>query len=258
MIRRLNYTGRRKIPRSSVTVRLIRTAGNLYAFSIDVDLAGCGFPAQLSVFVEAYNATSYMRFDFGAAGEIHSPVDTRLTEITASAMPKFRLKIVERAEQCGRLLGVVDKLIPLQPDEDVVQKQSLLAVDYRDLEDQIWRLDLTDWPVLELNNRIDGIGEIAYSNHEFLGLVYPEVVRRILREIVLEQEITDPNFDDSEWTTLWLRYVCNFPGVEAPPEGRSEEARARQIEWIERAVAAFCHDKQARMKFQMATAQGVD
>ena len=68
MIRRMNYTGRRRIARSRVSVRLRPVPGTGWTFDADMDLVDYGFPAEARVFVEAYNATSYMRFAFGSAG----------------------------------------------------------------------------------------------------------------------------------------------------------------------------------------------
>lgn len=252
MIRRLNYTGRKKISRSKVTARLLAAGGGTYAFDIEFDLSGYDFPADAKVFVEAYNSASYMRFSFGTVAAREEPRDTRLLEVTARPLPKFRLKVVDQRERYGLLLGVADKLIPLRPQEELSNKQSLLPVDFSDLGDQVWRLDLSDWPVLELNSRIDSIAEVARSGDSFLGLVYPEVVRQILHEIVIVQEQTDPGFDDSDWSSLWLRYVCALPGVDEPPEGVSEEARTRLKDWIENAVQAFCRSRQARRRFEAA------
>jgi hypothetical protein len=215
-------------------------------------LSGFNFPNDANVFVEAYNVASYMRFPFGTVVQRREPKDTCLVDITPRPLPKFRLKIVDQSKRHGLLLGVADKLIPLRPEEDLANKQSLLPVDFCDLGDRIWRLELSDWPVLELNNRIDSIGEAARSGESFLGVVYPEVVRRILYQIVIEEDQTDPNFDDSEWTSLWLRYVCSLPGVSEPPSGASEEARARRSDWIDDAVQAFCRSRQARQRFAAA------
>ncbi len=147
--------------------------------------------------LEAYNATSYMRFAFGTVGARVLPPDLALREITPSPLPKFRLKVVDARQ--GLLLGVADKLLPLQPDE------SLLPVEFRDLGERIWRLDVSDWPVLELNQRVADLGEVARSGDSFLALVYPEVVRRILHEAVVGEEQTDPEFDAwrSERVTLF-------------------------------------------------------
>ena len=256
MIRRLNYTGRRRIARSRVTVRLVAATRGVWSFDADFDLSGYDFPAESSVFVEAYNATSYMRFGFGTVEQPHMPEDRNLTEITPSPLPQFRLKIVDRRDRHGLLLGVADKLVPLRPDEAPEHKQSLLPVDFRDLGERIWRLDVTDWPVLELNRRVGDLGEMARSADSFLGLVYPEVVRRILHAVVIELDQTDLDFDDADWTSLWLRYLCELPGVSPPPAGETEEARRRKEEWIEETVQAFCRARDARTRFERAVARG--
>ncbi len=252
MIRRLNYTGRKKIPRSAVTIRLFPADDVGYAFAADFDLAPLGFPSDASIFVEAYNAASYMRFAFGTIGNQCDPKDLRLTEVTSRPLPKFRLKVVDQSRRHGLLLGVADKLIPLRPREDLANKQSLLPVDFCDLSDRIWRLELSDWPVLELNNRVDAIGEAARTGDSFLALVYPEILRRILHEIVIVLDETDPGFDDSAWTSLWLCFVCALPGVTEPPGGVGEAAKARRREWIEETVQVFCRSRRARQRFATA------
>ncbi len=258
MIRRLNYTGRKRISRSRVTVRLAPAPGGGWRFDAEFDLAHLGFPPESSVYIEAYNATSYMRFAFGTVGARAEPADRALREITPSPLPKFRLKVVDARR--GLLLGVADKLIPLQPDESLEHKQSLLPVEFRDLGERIWRLDVSDWPVLELNQRVAELGEIARSGDSFLALVYPEVVRRILHEALVVEEQTDPDFDEADWTSLWLRFVCSLPGVEPPPEralgAGNEEAQAQAEEWIERAVQVFCRAREARVRFERAIARG--
>lgn len=256
MIRRLNYTGRRKIPRSRVTIRLFPSAENLYGFTAEYDLSGSVFPPDARVFIEAYNIASYMRFAFGTVSEREDPRDTRLLGVTPRPLPKFRLKVVDQRRRYGLLLGVADKLVPLRPQEDLEHKQSLLPVDFCDLGDRVWRLDLSDWPVLELNSRIETIAEQARSGESFLGLVYPEVLRRVLYEIVITQDQTDPEFDDSEWTTLWLRYVCSLPGVSAPPSSLSPEAKNQRGDWIDQVVQAFCRANQIRRRFEMAIVSG--
>ena len=249
MIRRLNYTGRRKIARSRVTVRLHPGADGRYEFSPQYDLAGLRFPADASVLIEAYNAVSYMRFDFGTVGDRRDPRSLRLSEVTPHPLPKFRLKVVDRSDRTGLLLGVADRIVPLRPEQDESERQPLLPVDFCDLGDRVWRLDLSDWPVLELNQRVDGIVDEARSGDDFLALVYPEVVRQILRATVIEHEQVDPDLDDSEWTCLWLRYICALPGMSRPPAGMSTSARADRETWVEEAVQAFCREREVRRRY---------
>jgi hypothetical protein len=252
----MNYTGRKRIARSRVIVRLIPARGGGWAFDADFDLADYELPRESSVFVEAYNATSYMRFAFGSVGAITAPADTRLVDITAGPLPKFRVKVVDARTRFGLLLGVADKLIPLRPDEELAQRQSLLPVEFRELGNRVWRLDLSDWPVLELNRRIGDLGEVARSADSFAALVYPEVVRRILHEAVIELECTDPTLNDDDWPGLWLTYACNLPGVPEVPDGTDERARALQQEWLERAVDAFCRSRELRIRFERAIERG--
>jgi len=254
VIRRLNFTGRRKIPRGRITIRLHVETEDRYAFSADYDLAGLRFPADASVLIEAYNAISYMRFDFGTVGTPHEPPDLRLSDVTPRPLPKFRLKVVDRSGHTGLLLGVADQIVALRAEQDLRARQPLLPVDFCDLGERVWRLDLSDWPVLELNQRIDGIVDEARSGDDFLALVYPEVVRQILRATVIEQEQTDPDFDDTHWTSLWLRYVCELPGVGRPPQGLSQHARTDREEWVEDAVQAFCHAREVRRRYAAAVA----
>jgi hypothetical protein len=252
VIRRLNYTGRRNIPRSAVTIRLLDEPSGERAFAAEYDLSALRFPADARVYIEAYNSDSYMRFAFGSVGEPRVPKDTRLAEITARPLPKFRLKVVDEQRRHGLLIGVADKLIQLRRDEDLKNKDSLLPVDFVDLGERVWRLDLTDSPVLELNKRVDGIGEAARASGGFLGLLYPEVLRRILHEIVVIEAHTDTGAGDDDWKTLWLRYACAVPGVDEPPQEAAPDARERRAEWVERTVEAFCRARNARRKFENA------
>jgi hypothetical protein len=255
MIRRLNFTGRKSIPRWRVTVRVVPMPSGEQAFTVHYDLKGMRFPREARVYVESYNSDSYMRFDFGSVGEPAVPRDTRLTEITARPLAKFRLKIVDETEKTGLLLGVADKIIPLRPDEDLEQKQSLLPVDFRDLGERVWRLDLTDWPVLELNNRVDEIAEAARSSGSFLGLLYPEVLRRILHEAVIVHEVVDPEINDDDWTCLWLRFACAMPGIDPPPSAPGPQQLELLEDWIEAVVQAFCLARHARARLEAAVAK---
>jgi hypothetical protein len=82
------------------------------------------------------------------------------------------------------------------------------------------------------------------------------VVRRILYAAIVEEGQTDPDFDESDWTSLWLRYACTLPNVEPPPDGVGEDALARKEQWIEEAVQAFCRARDARLRFERALSRG--
>ena len=252
MIRRLNYTGRRTIARSRVTVRFVPGTEGVAGFTAQYDIAAFKFPAEARVYIEAYNSNSYMRFAFGTVAEPKVPRDTRLLDVTPRPLPRFRLKVVDETTRHGLLLGVADKVVPLSPEDDLENKHSLLPVDFVDLGERVWRLDLSDSPVLELNNRIEVIAEAARSSGSFLGLLYPEVLRRVLHHVVVEELETDPNAEEDDWRSQWLRFACAVPGVDAPPDDASAEAAADREEWVETAVQAFCRHREARRRTEQA------
>ena len=257
MIRRLNYTGRHRIKRSCVTIRL-RTEGNgSRSFDAHIDLSDMSLPEDAQVFVEAYHASSYMRFTFGTVGQMIPPDDRRLTDIMANCRPRFRVKVVDRRQALGRILAVADKLVPLREEDEAAERGNLLPVEYRDLGAQIWRLDLTDSPILELNNRVDGIADVARSDGQFLALVYPEALRQILLRVVLSDRegITDPDMDPDDWRCQWLRFAGSLPGVAAPVPGLDDDELR---DWVDDAVSAFCSWQETRQRFAAATAQEGD
>ena len=254
MMRRLNYTGRRRIPKKKVEVWLNKSDVATYQFECRYDLSDLEFPPEARVFVEAFSLISYMRFDFGTVGHSEPPESTHLTDVLAQPLPKFRLKVVDNRQRYGLLLGVADQIVPNRADLLDEPRQSLLPVDFCDLGDETWRLQLDDWPVLELNQNIDNISEAARASGAFLGLVYPEVVRRVLRHALLVEGVTDPSFDDSAWTSLWLRFACSLPQVTDPPQDDGVAFEARAEAWIDSVVQAFCAEKSAKASLESALA----
>ncbi len=248
MIRKFNYTGRKKIKRSAVHIELLRDPQNQRLFNIDLHISDMGLPESAHVYVEAYHRSGYQRYDFGTVGNLRVPFDRRLKHFSASAMPLFRVKIVDRTSSHGRILAAVDKLRPESVDDMAAGSRSLLFVEYDDLGNRIWQLDLDgDWPVLRLNYHLDEIAQVASRDYRFLSLVYPEVFRQILRRIVIEDQHTDPRCDD-DWPSLWLQSACRLPGMPPPPQ----VSRPDQQAWVEKAVEAFCANFKMLEKFHLS------
>jgi hypothetical protein len=253
MIRRFNYTGRRKIPRSLVRIR-IADVGERRRFDAEIDLDGLGVPQEASLFVEAYHRAAYRRFGFGTVGARCVPPDRWLDGIPVRK-PLFRVKVVLVDNGIGRILAAADRVVPQESDRSEDPRQSLLPVDYEDLGDRIWALDLdADWPRLRLNRRFEGIREAARSGPEFLTLVYPEIFRAILQR-TLDEGRFDPDCDDDDWGTLWLRFACRE--LKCSPLPR-EHDREGVDEWIEEAVNAFCARVQVASRFARLMAERED
>jgi len=244
MIRRFNYTGRRKIPRSRVRIRVRDERDGRRTFDAELNLGDMELPEEAAVYVEAYHRSAYRRFDHGTVGHLVPTVDRELAGIPVRS-PLFRVKVVQRNEDVARILAAADKVVPEDVDQEQQGRLSLLPVEYLDLRHRVWTLDLeSDWPRLHLNRRIEGIREAARSGPEFVTLVYPEIFRAILARI-LQEGHTDPDLDDEDWPTLWLRFACRELGRPGPP---ADDATAAE-DWIEEAVDAFSARARAAEQF---------
>ena len=248
MIRKFNYTGRKTIKRSDVRIDLVRDKNGDRYFNAYLNLDDIDIPTNAHVYLEAYHRSGYQRYDFGTVGGRKIPANRSLGNFSESAMPLFRVKIVDKTTSHGRILASVDKVRAENIDDMPAGSQSLLYVEYDDLGNKIWQLDLDgDWPVLKLNQHVDEISLVASSDNRFLSLVYPEVFRQILKRIIIEDEHTDPECDD-DWPSLWLQLACALPGMSIPPQMSKPE----QSSWIEKALESFCSNFKVVEKFNIS------
>jgi len=256
VIRRLNFTGRRRIERSRVRVRLLPGEGGPSSFHAAIDLEGLGLPGEAAVYLEAYRGPRLQRFDWGTVARIQPAEQRDLVEMDPRAVPLFRLKVVDRTGALGRILASVDRVVPRRPEEGGEEDLCLLPVEFVDLGRRIWRLDLSDdWPVLQVNEAVEAMREVARSDADFLGLVYPEVVERVLGEILLERD-HDDLADEEDWPALWIRFVRSAGGAGPPPRGAGERARADRLRWIEEAVEGFCAANATLGRYRQAHGEG--
>jgi hypothetical protein len=237
VIRKFNYTNRRRIGREQVTV-LLKGQGTASPPSFDatVDLSDMNLPESARVYVEAYYRNSYMRFDFGSVGHPIPQGDRTLSEIDARETIYFRVKVVDPSGEHGKILAELDGIIPNSSDQPGA-RIAILEVTFEE-SNTPWRLELTDAavPVLVVNKRLGG-REYVRSDEAFFALVYPAVVREILTWIlVIDGRDYDPGSE--EWPQQWLDFVCRLPDVGLPPSNEGDpEAKS---EWIEKAVDVFC------------------
>jgi len=248
MIRRFNFTGRRKIPRARLNIFLYATPDGILAFDAGLDLENLSLPFDAKLFIEAYRRAYLRRFSCGTVSQPRLPRGQVLEGMDSRSFVMFRVKVVDGR---GRILAVADRVMPRRSDDEDAGKQSLLPVEFADLGHAIWRLDLDgEWPSLLLNNRIDNIREIARTDESFQALVYPEVVRQILAHIVIREDHTDPDTDPDDWMSLWLRFAIGLMGRRAlPPSGAEEQVTLDKGRWIDDAVEAFCASQQLVERF---------
>ena len=256
MIRKFNYTGRKRIARSRVSIEITPGKNGSTTFEASIDLSGLKLPKDAEIFIEAYRRSFFRRFSFGTVSQVRPPEDRSLGDVDPRALAMFRIKVVEPKGK-GRILAAADKIIPRRAEDEPAKKICLLPVDFVDLGQSVWRLDLaSDWPSLQLNIRIEDIREIARSDAHFLSLVYPEVVRQIFYEILVKEDHTDPQTDPDDWMSQWLCFAALLGVKQLPPSGESEPILQDKLKWIDDAVEAFCSSNKMMEKFVQAISPG--
>lgn len=245
MIRRFNYTDRQKIPREQVSFTWIENHPGPLQFraEIDLDLPGPLDPTA-QIWVEAYSGPVVMRFSFGTIGLRAHPHETELSEFPPGLKPLFRVKVVEAGEK-RRILAWADAITPLSPDEVKSGKRSILPVETLDISPQVWKLRIESNQFrLQLNSAIKEPRPITLLAQEtdFIALVYPAVIRQILKHLLLgpEANAVEPDHD-------WLIFGGSLANAAAPSRAldsevgaEDEEYVAEVEEWVEAAVCGFC------------------
>lgn len=243
MIRNFNYTERIKIQRANAQVAMRAGEDAVPVFDAELKLANLGLPDHADVYVEAYFKSSYMRFHYGTVGDIYPPPDRRLTEID-SETASFRVKVVDQSGPSKILLAVADGLVPEEIEPGTGGRKSLLPVKFANLEDEIWQLQLEPTPMLLVNRNVEGIRELVKTSREFLGLVFPNVIRQILQHIAEEYDMTEQSHD---WWGLWIAFMTRYVPL---PDGFDDKDDAMLNDWIERAVGTFCTRHNIKHEFR--------
>ena len=268
MIRRFNYTRRRRIRRQDVRVSVRSNGDTLPIFSADLSLDRYSLPGEARVFVEAYRQTSFMRFPWGRVGQLAPAVDRTLTEFGTADGVLFRVKIVEPLDngngRPARLLALANQISPKRLDQARLQSLSLLAVTLADLE-EVWRVDFSPdggEPTLQVNQRLVRSHHALVRSQEFVSLALPQVFRAILTQVLMIDRF-DAIEDEADWHSLWLRFSQTLPGVGEAPQpacgDRGELENADELErWIDDAVAAFARKFRVDRRFSDWWSDGED
>ena len=236
MIRRLNYTGRRRIPRENIRIAIYRN-GDMEEFDAAVRSVGLGLPDAARLFVEAYHKSDWMRFDYGTVGQQVIPRDRRLTAFYQGARILFRVKVVAVGDDGGKILAEADRILPLAVDDDRDRDPLLPVRVVGGMDAEIWRLTWEGGPVLELNRNEPEIKRLLTTDPRFKWLVLPEILRAVLTRVLLEEmDAEDESFDGAG--KRWLEFAMSLH-PEPPPSAEDRDAETVE-HWVNDAVAAFC------------------
>jgi hypothetical protein len=283
-IKRVNFTGRRRIARDRVDIEVYD--GQPRTFDATINLEGLSFLPHAAVYLEATCAGSTVieRFPFGEVGSVQPPPSRGLArcpfrKFTASSnryQPRtygtragegltkrtsrlegenvfFTLKVVERTERFGRILGIAEHIRPQRAGKQTVtSRRGILPIEPAELGQRLWKLELHNEHdvFLLINNNAPGLIERVRSDPLFYAAIYPEVVRRILDAAIRKNVELDE--EDELWPVLWLRFGKELhPTKQSPPKAGDEEEDIEN--WIEEVVDSFCEAHALKDKFLAAT-----
>ena len=203
MIRRYNYTGRKKLLPQNISISETKKEGKKF-IEIKCDLKDLDFPDEAKIFVEPYFKSSFIRFDCGSVARFQPPSNTDVSDLPTTDQLRYRIKIVDTSNKHGLIIGLADIQGTLVNASDT-GRQPILPVDFTDLGKRIWTLDFrSTGPVLAVNSSIENIREKVKSDDIFFSLVYPEIIKRIAVEITK----TDGFFEDdlTGWQAEWVKF----------------------------------------------------
>ncbi len=236
MIRKFNYTGRKKINTSNINITLFSN-GSLKQFDADLNFDNMDLPGNASVYIEPYYHFSFMRFSFGTVEKISPPNDTVIREIPFSDIIYFRIKVVDESNNNGLLLAYADKIKPVSSEIKQDNRRSLLPVNFSaPLNHKPFKLNFTDdSPILDINKNIDNPKDVLKSK-EFTSLVFPSLVKEIATTLANDY-IEYIEYDD-HWASDWYNFFTKILQADTlPSEGLPDD---EITEWTDNVVDKFC------------------
>jgi hypothetical protein len=234
-MKRFNYTGRKKILRGDIKVRLHGEFNEKPTVDVSIDFDGYDFPLGSSVFLEPQWKTRFMRIPLGCPVKCLRQNSIVLDEFDDSEGLDFRIKVVD--EQRGVLLGVAENIKPYNKDDKLDDNQvSILPVTSVDLSTYgtLWRIEYHDQKaVLQIEHGL-GSREQVVRSLWFRGFILPAAMRQILVKVVSDGEWDEELSDPDDLSTKWLLFSKQL-GAGLP--GKSAEDIEEWIDTVVRMLA---------------------
>jgi hypothetical protein len=245
MIRRFNYTNRIDLPQS--LFRFAISDGQPRTFTVEWgDIADYKFPPQAAIIVEAYSSAGLVRqrFAFGTVANRTPPSSTTLDELSGERV-NFDVMVVDETQEVGKILGIARQIGPCKEGERQGDVDPLLPVNFVPLGRRVWKVNLRPEqgdgrPWLEVNREIPDVSNKLRHDRVFFALVYPEIVRVILQEILRREDF---DLHGTDWRGRWLRWAVHWhPEHERPPDSAVTLEQDGE-RWVEEVVAGFCEQR---------------
>jgi hypothetical protein len=246
-IRRLNYTGRKRINRADIAITLHEKAGEPAVFDADLSkLPNYKLPEDALVFVEAQIQTRWMRFPFGTVGTLTPALDRRLVEFDSTEGVQFTVKVASASGRQGMMLAEADRIPVRFTGESEERRSPLLPVKSEDIGHEVYRLDFSGQTPTLLLNKAAGDKDTIARSPLFMSLVYPAAFREVLTRILHVEGGGDSDDNGDSWESRWLRFTESLPGMRKAPD---KDDDASVDDWIDDAVSTFARQQNMLERF---------
>lgn len=252
MIKRVNSTGRKRIPQSAISIHV--HDGSPRTFDALIDFEKFDAPPDAAVVMEAMCAgeNRILRFEWGTVDSLVPPESRQLEGLNGRNV-FFSVKVVDRTERFGRLLGLAEHVRPTTAGEETeTQQTSLLPVDIAPLDHELWRLEFREHEVFLLVNETvpDLADKIRYDGSVY-SLIYPAIIREILSEAF--RQCQDDEVNSDHWAERWLSFARSLHPEKESPKLRTEVEDQR--EWIQDVIDVFSQDHGLVDKFVLGRSE---
>ncbi|MDY6801168.1 MAG: hypothetical protein SVU94_08090 [Bacteroidota bacterium] len=250
MIRKFNYTNRKKIDRSSVHIKVSKV-NKIKTFEVQLDISNMKLPDHAKVYIEAYYKTNFMRFYFGTVSNIVHPKSTELTNFNGTDVVFFRIKVVDESNINGRILAMLSGLQARENEQENENRKSILVVNYNaDLGQRLFHLEFNEidlFPILEINKKLENQKELVRSDI-FITTIYPSIIKEIANEIIYDTDEWEE--EDDNWQGYWLKYFNSVLGLNTPRPNNNDDDMIKK-QWVEDITDAFCQKYKVIPKFSL-------
>lgn len=242
MIRKLNFTGRKRIEQDDLS---IKTEKDKKRFEISLKNLdefrkkyGLSQSNETKIYVEVNNRWSELKqFEFNPPSQVFSLEDFEDIDTI-----KFRIIVVDEK---NKIIASAERIKPTLGE----QRESILDTKFEDLGNRIWKLEFESGeeggPLLYINERIPA--NLAKNDPSFIVYVYPFVLKEILYYMCFLDNfnIEEP---EEEWHEEWIKFI-QFIYPQAIDKAKEynwrdkEENKEEKLQWIDEIVNKFCEKR---------------
>lgn len=239
MKRTYNYTGRVRIDRKHVSVKLSEVLQEGPSLEVRTELSGYSFQFDSIALLEAQSDTSWQRCELNDVLATNPVVQqVVLSEFVDTDGVRFKIKVVDTSTD-ARILGVAEDIRLIDPADVVGDPEGLLLVRWADIGQRIWKLDFepNGKPELLLSKRLRGQERQLATDPMFRACVLPEVLRQVLEKVTTEDEDAD-EIEDS-WVGEWIGWMNSVQALSKHIDPLLNNDEEKRLSTIDEAVSDF-------------------